>query len=178
VPVLRAALSPLVERDFRLLFVGRTVSLFGTAFAPIALAFAVLDIGGSATDLGLVVAASALPQVIFILVGGIWADRLPRHHVMVVSDSVAGAVQAAIAALVLTGAAEIWHLVALQLVRGTATAFFFPGGPGNRPANGQRPAAPGSERTASPFAQRYADIRRGRRRHTRRHDRIGLVARI
>jgi MFS family permease len=130
VPVLRAALSPLVERDFRLLFVGRTVSLFGTAFAPIALAFAVLDIGGSATDLGLVVAASALPQVIFILVGGIWADRLLRHHVMVVSDSVAGAVQAAIAALVLTGAAEIWHLVALQLVRGTATAFFFPAAQG------------------------------------------------
>jgi MFS family permease len=130
VPVLLAALSPLVERDFRLLFVGRTVSLFGTAFAPIALAFAVLDIGGSATDLGLVVAASALPQVIFILVGGILADRLPRHHVMVVSDSVAGAVQAVIAALVLTGTAEIWHLVALQLVRGTATAFFFPAAQG------------------------------------------------
>jgi MFS family permease len=128
--VLRAALSPLVERDFRLLFLGRTVSLFGTAFAPIALAFAVLDIGGSATDLGLVVAASALPQVIFILAGGIWADRLPRHHVMVVSDSLAGAAQAGIAALVLTGAAEIWHLVALQLVRGTATAFFFPAAQG------------------------------------------------
>ena len=84
--MLRAALSPLAERDFRLLFLGRTVSLFGSAFAPIALAFAVLDIGGSATDLGLVVAASTLPQVVFILVGGIWADRLPRHHVMVVSD--------------------------------------------------------------------------------------------
>jgi MFS family permease len=128
--VLRAALSPLVERDFRLLFLGRTVSLFGTAFAPIALAFAVLDIGGSATDLGLVVGASMLPQVIFLLVGGIWADRLPRHHVMVVSDSVAGAAQAAIAALVLIGSAEVWHLIALQVVRGTATAFFFPAAQG------------------------------------------------
>jgi MFS family permease len=128
--VLRAALSPLGERDFRLLFLGRTVSLFGTAFAPIALAFAVLDIGGSATDLGLVVAASMLPQVVFLLVGGIWADRLPRHHVMVVSDSIAGAAQAAIAVLVLTGAAEVWHLVALQVVRGTATAFFFPAAQG------------------------------------------------
>jgi predicted MFS family arabinose efflux permease len=128
--VLGAALGPLRERDFRLLFLGRTVSLFGTAFAPIALAFAVLDIGGSATDLGLVVAASALPQVVFILAGGIWADRLPRHHVMVVSDAVAGAAQATIAALVLTGAAEIWHLIALQIVRGTATAFFFPASQG------------------------------------------------
>jgi predicted MFS family arabinose efflux permease len=128
--VLRAALAPLAERDFRLLFLGRTVSLFGTAFAPIALAFAVLDIGGSATDIGLVVAASALPQVVFILVGGIWADRLPRHHVMVVSDSAAGVAQMAIAVLVLTGGAEVWHLVALQLVRGTATAFFFPAAQG------------------------------------------------
>jgi MFS family permease len=87
--VLRAALSPLGEREFRLLFLGRAVSLFGTAFAPIALAFAVLDLTGSASDLGLVVAAGFVPQLVFILVGGIWADRL-RHHVMVVSDLVAG----------------------------------------------------------------------------------------
>jgi MFS family permease len=86
--VLRAALSPLGERQFRLLFLGRAVSLFGSAFAPIALAFAVLDLTGSASDLDLVVAAGFVPQVIFILVGGIWGDRLPRHHVMVVSDLV------------------------------------------------------------------------------------------
>jgi MFS family permease len=128
--VLRTALRPLREREFRLLFIGRTVSLFGTAFAPIALAFAVLDLTGSASDLGLVVAAGFVPQVVFILVGGIWADRLPRHHVMVASDVVAGGVQAAIAVLVLTGVAEIWHLVALQLVRGIASSFFFPASQG------------------------------------------------
>jgi MFS family permease len=128
--VLRAALSPLAERQFRLLFVGRTVSLFGSAFAPIALAFAVLDLTGSASDLGIVTAAGFVPQVVFILVGGIWADRLPRHHVMVVSDAVAGLAQAAIAVLVLTGTAEIWHLVVLQVVRGIATSFFFPASQG------------------------------------------------
>jgi MFS family permease len=128
--VLRAALSPLGEREFRLLFLGRAVSLFGTAFAPIALAFAVLDLTGSASDLGLVVAAGFVPQVFFILVGGIWADRLPRHHVMVVSDLLAGGAQAAIAVLVLTGVAEIWHLVVLQVVRGVATSFFFPAAQG------------------------------------------------
>jgi predicted MFS family arabinose efflux permease len=128
--VLGTALGPLRERDFRLLFLGRTVSLFGTAFAPIALAFAVLDLGGSVTALGLVVASSSLPMVAFILVGGIWADRLPRHHVMVISDAIAGTAQAAIALLVLTGEAEIWHLVLLQVVRGTASAFFFPAAQG------------------------------------------------
>jgi MFS family permease len=128
--VLRQALSPLAEREFRLLFIGRTVSLFGSAFAPIAIAFAVLDLTGSPSDLGLVLAAGFVPQIFFILVGGIWADRLPRHHVMVASDLVAGAAQVGIAVVVLTGAAEIWHLVALQVVRGIATSFFFPAAQG------------------------------------------------
>jgi MFS family permease len=128
--VLGDALSPLRERAFRLLFMGRALSLFGSAFAPIALAFAVLDLTGSASDLGLVVAAGFVPQIIFILVGGIWADRLPRHHVMVVSDLVAAGAQATMAVLVLTGLAEIWHLVALQVVRGVATSFFFPAAQG------------------------------------------------
>ena len=128
--MLRDTLGILGDRQFRLLFLGRTVSLFGSAFAPIALAFAVLDLTGSAGDLGLVVAAGVVPQVIFILVGGIWADRLPRHHVMVGSDLVAGAAQAAIAILVLSGTAEIWHLIALQVVRGMASSFFLPAAAG------------------------------------------------
>jgi MFS family permease len=128
--VFHAALTPLREREFRLLFLGRTISLFGSAFAPIAVAFAVLDLTGSASDVGLVVAASFVPQIFFILVGGIWADRLPRHYVMVASDVVAGAAQAAMAVLILTGAAEIWHLVALQIVRGVASSFFFPAAQG------------------------------------------------
>lgn len=129
-PSWRSRLGPLAERDFLLLFLGRTVSLFGSALAPIALAFAVLAIGGSASDLGLVVAAGFLPQVFFILVGGIWADRLPRHQVMVASDTLSGAAQALVAFLILTGAAEVWHLVVLQVVRGTASSFFFPAAQG------------------------------------------------
>ena len=128
--MLREALSPLGEREFRLLFLGRAVSLFGSALAPVALAFAVLDLTGSPSDLGLVIAAGFVPQIFFILVGGIWADRLPRHYVMVVSDLVAGGAQAAIAALVLTGVAEIWHLVVLQVIRGVATSFFYPAAQG------------------------------------------------
>ena len=122
----RSRLGPLEERDFLLLFVGRSVSLFGSALAPVALAFAVLDLTGSASDLGLVLAAASVPQVLFLLVGGIWADRLPRHLVMVVSDAIAGSAQLAIGVLLLTGTAEVWHLIVLQVVRGTASAFFFP----------------------------------------------------
>ena len=113
-----------------MLFLGRAVSLFGSAFAPIALAFAVLDLTGSASNLGLVIAAGFVPQIVFILIGGVWADRLPRHHVMVASDLLAGAAQAGIAALVLAGVAEMWHLVALQVVRGVASSFFFPAAQG------------------------------------------------
>lgn len=128
--MLRDTLGILGDRQFRLLFLGRTVSLFGSAFAPIALAFAVLDLTGSAGDLGLVVAAGFVPQIIFVLVGGIWADRLPRHHVMVASDVVAGGAQAVAAILLLSGTAQIWHLVVLQVVRGVATSFFFPAAQG------------------------------------------------
>ena len=124
------ALAPLRHREFRLLFTGRATTILGSAMAPVALAFAVLDITGSKTDLGLVLAARALPQLLFLLVGGIWADRLPRHRVMVASDLVSGASQAAVAALLITGNAEIWHLVAFGIVNGTSTAFFFPASQG------------------------------------------------
>ena len=124
------ALAPLRHREFRLLFVGRATTILGSAMAPVALAFAVLDITGSKTDLGLVLAARAVPQLLFLLVGGIWADRLPRHRVMVASDLVSGASQAAVAVLLITGNAEIWHLVAFGIVNGTSTAFFFPASQG------------------------------------------------
>jgi MFS family permease len=124
------ALTPLRHREFRLLFTGRATTILGSAMAPVALAFAVLDITGSKTDLGLVLAARSLPQLLFLLVGGIWADRLPRHRVMVASDLVSGTSQAAVAALLITGNAEIWHLVAFGIVNGTSTAFFFPASQG------------------------------------------------
>src|SRR5215211_9121036 len=69
-------LGPLAERDFRLLFFGRTISLFGSAFAPIALAFAVVVLTGSPSDLGLVLSAYMLAHLVFLLAGGVWADCL------------------------------------------------------------------------------------------------------
>jgi len=123
-------LGPLRERQFRLLFAGRTISMAGSAMAPVALAFAVLDLTGSTSDLGLVLAARQIPTVIFILFGGVWADRLPRHHVMVASNLLSGASQAAAAALLLAGHAQIWQLAVLAAVNGSSSAFFFPASTG------------------------------------------------
>src|SRR5262245_26888676 len=122
--------GPLGQRSFRFLFLGRTTSFVGNAFANVALAFAVLDLTGSKADLGLVLAARTVPQVAFLLVGGIWADRLPRNRVMVLSNVVSGLSQGAIAVLLLTGHAEIWQLAALGAVNGLSASFFFPAASG------------------------------------------------
>lgn len=126
----RPRLGPLAEREFRLLFLGRTVSFVGGSFGIIALAFAVLDLTGSKADLGYVLAARAVPTVAFLLVGGIWADRLPRHQVMVGSNLLSGASQATVAALLFSGHARVWQLAALAAVNGTSIAFFFPASSG------------------------------------------------
>ena len=114
------------ERHFRLLFIGQSLSLLGSAVTTVALAFAVYSIGGSNTDVGIVMAAALIPVILFLLVGGVWSDRLPRQWVMMISDLVRFACQAAMAALLITHAATIWELAALQFVRGSAEAFFRP----------------------------------------------------
>jgi predicted MFS family arabinose efflux permease len=128
--VRRSGTAPLREREFRLLFAGRTISLVGNAIAPVALAFAVIDLTGSKTDLGVILACREIPLVVFLLVGGIWADRLPRNKVMMSANVVSAFAQASTAALLVSGNAEIWHLAALASVNGGASAFFFPASAG------------------------------------------------
>ena len=113
-------------RDFRNVFLAQSISVFGDGITPVALTFAVLGLTGSATDLGLVLAAQSLPLAALALVGGVWADRLPRAALMVTSDLVRAAVQIAGATLLLTGVAQIWQLALLAAVHGAAEAFFRP----------------------------------------------------
>lgn len=113
-------------RDFRLVFAAQVISTVGDFFVPVALAFAVLDLTGSASDLGIVLFARVLPLVVFVLAGGVWADRLPRERVMVASHAVRFFSQGLLGLLLVTGNAEIWQLVVLQAVHGSATAFFRP----------------------------------------------------
>lgn len=118
--------APFRERPFRLLFAGRAVSSFGDALVPVALTFAVLHLTGSLSDLGIVLAAQTVPLVLFVLLGGVWADRLPRQKVMLASDLVRFATQGASAVLILDGTARVWQLAALQAVYGMADGFFTP----------------------------------------------------
>jgi MFS family permease len=113
-------------RDFRNVFLAQSISAFGDGITPVALTFAVLDLTGSGTDLGLVLAAQSLPLVALALVGGVWADRLPRAALMLTSDLVRAAVQAVAAVLLLTGTAQIWQLAVLAAFHGAAEAFFRP----------------------------------------------------
>ncbi|MFD8480592.1 MFS transporter [Kitasatospora sp. NPDC059673] len=119
-----------VERQFARLFVGQSLSVLGDRVSFVALPFAVLSIGGSAADVGLVAAAGLLPMLVFVLVGGVWADRMPRQRIMLASDLVRCAVQAAVAVLLLTGTARVGVLALLMVVFGVADAFFLPASTG------------------------------------------------
>jgi MFS family permease len=119
-------LGPLREREYALLFTGRAVSQLGSAMAPVALAFAILDLTGSTTDLGIVLAIRQAAVVVLVLYGGVWADRLPRHLVMVWSNLVSGHSQGVVAVLLLSHHAGIPALAAFAAVNGASSAFFFP----------------------------------------------------
>ena len=127
-------LEALRERPFRLLFLGQAVSLLGDGMVGVALAFAVLELTGSATDLGIVLAARTVPLVAFLLVGGVWADRLPRRALMVTTDLVRFAAHGAMAALLIAGDPGIWLLAVLAAIAGAASAFFNPAISGIMPA--------------------------------------------
>jgi MFS family permease len=123
------------ERRFRLLWLGQATSTLGDGLVPVALAFAVIQtLDGSPTDLGIVLAAWTLPLVVFVLAGGVWADRLPRQMVMLVADVIRCVVQATMAVLLLSGRAQLWELVVLVAIYGTAQAFFQPAATGLVPA--------------------------------------------
>jgi MFS family permease len=118
--------GPLRLPAFRLLFGARSISYVGTYLAPIAVAFAILDNGGHATAVGLGFAAWTLGQVAMLAFGGVVGDRIPRRHVMIGSDVASTAVRTAMGALLLAGHAEVWELIALQAVGGSAVAFYSP----------------------------------------------------
>jgi MFS family permease len=127
---LLSSLAVLQNRPFRLLFTARLVSEAGEALVPVALAFAVLDLTGSAADLGLVFAAFMGARVVFIVVGGVWADRLPRQLVMIAADLVRAAAQGFLALAFFTDAVTLWQIVVAAFVVGAGSAFFGPASTG------------------------------------------------
>jgi MFS family permease len=123
--VLGNARGPLSSRDYRLYLTAQVGSYAGTSISTIALAFAALRLGG-ADALSVVLACAAIPEVLFLLVGGALADRYNRRTMIVAANLVSGAAQLSAAVLLLSGQAAAWHLAVLAAVGGTATAWVQP----------------------------------------------------
>jgi MFS family permease len=123
----RQNLAAFADRRFSLLFAARTCSVLGSAFGPVALSFGVLALpGATAGTLSLVVAAESVSMVVFMLLGGVVADRLPRFRVMVAADLTAALAWGALAAMLISGWAPLGVLVVVSAVAGMATALFYP----------------------------------------------------
>jgi hypothetical protein len=122
---LPVSLDVLHERSFARYLAASTVSTLGSGMAMVALAFAVLEFGG-ATDLGIVLLAREVPLVLLLLLGGVFADRLPRRTILVGTDLVKGAAQVGTAVLLFTGTADVWNVAFLQAVFGMSAAFSRP----------------------------------------------------
>jgi MFS family permease len=122
----RDSFAPLRNRNFAWYFASRASDTLGTMMSGVALAFAVLAITDSATALGQVLAAHTIPLVVFLLYGGVLADRFPRTLVLQSSNLVAAASQGTLAFLLITDQAELWMFIVLAAVNGTADAAGFP----------------------------------------------------
>ncbi|HLR85491.1 MAG TPA: MFS transporter [Nocardioidaceae bacterium] len=118
-PMVREALA---STPYRWLVLGGAVTRFGNGIAPVALAFGVIDLGGSASDLGVVVALYAIADVVTVLFGGVLGDRLPRQFVMVGTAVLAAVVQVTAAASLIGGWGTIWLLGVLGMLNGALGA--------------------------------------------------------
>jgi MFS family permease len=122
--------GPLAQRPFRVLWLGQTASSFGSALVAVAFVFAILKTGGSAVDIGAIAAVQMIVKTALVLIGGVWADRMRRQHVMLAADGVRAIVQASLAILLITGHAKVWQLGLGACIFGAADAFFGPASTG------------------------------------------------
>jgi MFS family permease len=123
---LRSRVGVLGERNFRRFYAGFVTSLLGSSMSIVAIAWAVLDSRVSATGLGLVFAATVVPQVLLLPLAGAIADRLGRRRVMIAADALRCAAQATLAVALAIGRPSLWLFVLLAWLGGMGTAFFTP----------------------------------------------------
>lgn len=119
-------LSPLLKRNFRLLWIGESISLLGDQFHFIALSWLTLQITGSGLALGTVLMVGAIPRAVFMLFGGALSDRLSPRRIMIISNTSRAIVVAIIAFMVFFKVVELWHLYLLSITFGIADSFFHP----------------------------------------------------
>lgn len=123
---LPAVLVPLRHRDFRLLWAGQTVSIFGNFIYGVALPFQILGLGGTALQLGIGASIASIAMILSLLVAGALVDRLPRRRVILVSDLISGIVTTVVAVLGFTGTLRIEHLYVASAFFGVAFSFVGP----------------------------------------------------
>ena len=119
-------LRPFAVRDFRLLFSGETISVIGDQFHFVALAWLTLQLTGSGLALGSVLMVAAIPRGVFMLLGGALSDRFSPRSLMLGSNVIRAVLVGIIAALVLTGRAELWQLFVMAGLFGVVDALFYP----------------------------------------------------
>ena len=115
------------HRNFRLFFTGQVVSVSGTWMQNVALAWFVYELTGSPLAVGILTFCRFSPQTLFGLFAGVLADRLDNRRLMITTQASSMAVAAALAALALSGAAEVWHVYVLAVFAGIAQVFDSPG---------------------------------------------------
>ncbi|MGW2964108.1 MFS transporter [Streptomyces sp. NPDC001220] len=123
---LRKNLAVLRISQFRSQLTAQASSEFGSALSPVALSVGVLELTGSSGDVGTLLAARSIPTVLFLLVGGVVADRLPRHRVMLLSNLVCAVAQLVVGTMLITGFFNLAIAACSQFATGTALAFYFP----------------------------------------------------
>lgn len=119
-------LAAMQDRNFRWFFLARAITMVAGSMSSIALAFAVLEIDNDARSLSFVLAAFTISNIVFVLFGGVIADRLPRALIIQTCYVVDILSIGTIAALLFTGTATIPLLVILSIVNGASTAFVLP----------------------------------------------------
>ena len=120
-------------RNFRMFWLAQSASVIGDNIVLVALSLFIIERTHSATDLGFILASQSVPLVAFLLVGGVWADRLPRHLVMIATDLVRFALHALLAVLIFAGSVPIWQVIVIEMLYRSAEAFFRPAANGLLP---------------------------------------------
>ena len=118
--------ASLQYRNYRLWFWGQMISMFGTWMQITAQGFLVYQLTHSPAYLGYVGFASGIPTWLFMMYGGVVADRMPRRNILVVTQASMMVLAFILAFLTFTGAVQPWHIILLAFMLGIANAFDAP----------------------------------------------------
>ncbi|WP_248960752.1 MFS transporter [Sphaerisporangium perillae] len=113
-------------RDFRLLLADRLLAPAAVAFSLVGVSFAVLDLTGSTADLSYVLAAQIAPSLVFTLISGVIADRVPPQRVIIAANIMIAVAEGTLGLLVLSGEARLWQMIVLETLTGVGMAIFYP----------------------------------------------------